>query len=258
MIYLDNAATTFPKPASVTEEIVKCITSYCGNPGRGSHRMAFAASEVVFSTREKLNGIFDGDGPENCVFTLNTTYALNIALKSMVTPSSHILISDLEHNSVFRQAVKLKRDGICDFDIFHTFGGDGDKILTDIKNKLKKNTRILICLVSSNICGIVLPVTRIGELCRKRNIQFIADAAQSAGIHEISIKKMNVDALCVPSHKGLYGAQGAGAVLFSSRSVKHLKSVFDGGSGSDSLNEAMPDALPDKLEAGTVSTPAIA
>ena len=257
MIYLDNAATTFPKPERVISEVSKCMRDYCGNPGRGSHTLSMMASETVFQARERLNGMFNGYGPERCIFTLNTTYALNIALKSAFTDGCHILISDLEHNSVLRQVEKLKRDGRASYDIFRTFGGDCNKITDEIKSKIKKNTGILICQIASNICGITMPVEQIGKLCRINGIVFIADAAQFAGKYAIDMKKMNIEALCLPAHKGLYGPQGAGAVLFSDRNFENADTLIEGGSGSNSLSPEMPGELPDRFEAGTLPTPAV-
>ena len=258
MIYFDNAATTFPKPDSVVSEVSKCMREYCGNPGRGSHSLSMMASEMVFRARENICDMFNGESPDHCVFTLNTTYALNIALKAVVTKGCHILVSDLEHNSVIRQVVKLKRDGFVSYDVFRTFGGDECKISEDIKSKVKKNSKILICQVASNICGIRMPVEQIGKLCRSFGIIFIADAAQYAGIYAIDMKRMNIDALCFPSHKGLYGPQGTGAVLFSERCFERSNTIIEGGSGSNSLSLGMPEALPDRFEAGTIPTPAVA
>lgn len=257
MIYLDNAATTFPKPQSVVDEVARCMTTYCGNPGRGSHKMSLAASEAIFEAREKLSSLVGADDPDNCIFTLNTTYALNIAVKSIVRRGYHIIISDMEHNSVYRQIAKLKEDGIATFDVFGTFGGDADLIIKDIKRKMTQETKLLVCQISSNICPLTMPVNLIGKLCRTEGIRFIADAAQSAGINDINVKDMAIDALCVPSHKGLYGPQGAGAVVISER-MEDLRTLVEGGSGSNSLDKFMPQELPDRLEAGTLPTPAIA
>ncbi len=258
MIYLDNAATSFPKPGEVTREVYRCMSEYCGNPGRGSHRMALAASNALYSARTGLCELFGASEPERCVFTLNTTYALNIALKSVVTRGCHILISDLEHNSVYRQVVKLRDDGISSFDMLGTFGGDAGLIISDIQKKIRNSTTVLICQISSNICGVSMPVKTIGELCRKNGITFIADAAQSAGVYDIDVESMHIDALCLPSHKGLYGPQGAGVILFSERMSEKSVAMLEGGSGSNSLSERMPDELPDRFEAGTMPTPAIA
>ncbi len=258
MIYFDNAATTFPKPESVVSEVSKCLAEYCGNPGRGSHALSMRASEAVYSARESVCALFNGYSPDRCIFTLNTTYALNISLKAAVSKGCRVLISDLEHNSVYRQVEKLKAEGIADYDVFGTYSGDREKIINDVKRKIKFNTKVLICQIASNICGVTMPVEEIGKLCRKNLIVFIADAAQYAGIREIDVKRMNIDALCFPAHKGLYGPQGAGGILLSDAFSENAPTLIEGGSGSDSLNPLMPESYPDRYEAGTCATPALA
>ena len=254
MIYLDNAATTFPKPSCVCDEINRCIKKYCGNPGRSSHILSLKSAEKIYEARVLLADMF-GAEPENVVFTYNTTYALNISIKSFVKYSSHILISDIEHNSVLRPVHELQNQKLCTYDIFSTNGSD-DEILENIKSKIQKNTSMLICTHMSNICSRRLPIMEIGKLCKERGIYFIVDGAQSAGIYPINVTEMSIDALCIPAHKSLYGPQGLGAIIFSSCNVG--RSIFEGGTGINSLEYAMPDVLPERYEAGTQSTPLIA
>lgn len=252
MIYLDNAATTFPKPISVVDEMSKCIKQYCGNPGRGSHKLSLKSAEKIYETRQELADLFNAD-PENVVFTYNTTYALNIAIKSLIKYSCHILISDIEHNSVYRPIYNLSKNKLCTFDIFSSEGTDDD-ILNNIKSKIQHNTKMLVCTHLSNVGSRKLPIKLIGEFCQKNDIDFIVDGAQSAGFLDIDIKEMNISALCIPGHKGLYGPQGIAAVIFNSIPKR---SVIEGGTGVNSLDENMPNFLPEMLEAGTLSTPAI-
>lgn len=254
MIYLDNAATTFPKPQCMVDEIKKCINNYCGNPGRSSHKLSIKSAEKIFDTRVLLADLFSAE-PENVVFTLNTTYALNLAIKSLLKPNSHVLISNIEHNSVYRPIYKLSSENLCSFDIFDSSGTKED-ILKSINSLLKSNTSMLICSHVSNIGVRRLPIKEIGELCKRNNIVFIVDAAQSAGIYEINIKDMNINALCFPAHKGLYGPQGVGAVIFNN--CEPIRSIIEGGTGINSKDTFMPDFLPEVLEAGTLPTPAIA
>ncbi len=254
MIYLDNAATTFPKPPCVTEEITKCIKKYCGNPGRSSHVLSIKSAEKIYEARTLLAELFCADA-ENVVFTYNTTYALNIAIKGYIKLSSHILISDIEHNSVLRPINELSRQKLCTYDIFSTSGSD-EEILENIRKKIKPETRMLVCTHASNICSRKLPIDKIGLLCKDRNIFFIVDGAQSAGIYDINVKGMNINALCIPAHKSLYGPQGVGAIIFGSDSVG--RSVVEGGTGINSLELSMPNILPEAYEAGTLSTPLIA
>ena len=253
MIYLDNAATTFPKPQSVVEEISRCIKKYCGNPGRSSHELAIKSAEKIYETRELIGEMFDAD-TENVVFTHNTTYALNIAIKSLLKYSTHVLISDIEHNSVLRPIAKCAEQKLCNYSIFPTNGSD-DEIIKGIENLIKHNTSMLVCTHISNIGERCLPIKEIGKLCKKYNITFIVDGAQSAGIHKISVKDMNIDALCIPGHKGLYGPQGVGVIVFGKEIIG--RSVFEGGTGINSLELNMPDFLPEAYEAGTLPTPSI-
>lgn len=252
MIYLDNAATTFPKPLCVSDEIAKCIKHYCGNPGRGSHSLSLKSAEKVYEARQLLADLFNAD-PENVVFTYNTTYALNIAIKSLIKYSCHVLISDIEHNSVYRPIYNLSKNKLCTFDTFTSEGSD-EEILNSIKSKIMSNTKMLVCTHLSNVGSRRLPIKLIGELCKEKNIVFIVDGAQSAGIYDINIKDMNISALCIPGHKSLYGPQGVGAIIFKDLPQR---TVLEGGTGVNSLEENMPDFLPEMLEAGTLSTPAI-
>ncbi len=251
MIYFDNAATSFPKPSAVTKEVVRCLNTYCGNPGRSSHRMALLAAEKIYQCREKIASLINIPAPENVVFTYNATYALNMAIYCEAKQNCHILISDMEHNSVYRPVYKLKKEGICDFDVFKT---DGD-VIENITSLLKKNTSLLVCTHVSNVSGRILPIEKIGALCKKKKIRFILDASQSIGHTKIDMEKIGCDILCAPAHKGLFGIQGAGFAAF--KSAKNIKELIVGGSGVNSLSPFMPDTLPERLEAGTLSTPAI-
>ena len=254
MIYFDNAATTFPKPQCVIDEMTKCLKKYCGNPGRSSHSLSIKSAEKIYEARELLAELFDAD-TENVVFTYNTTYALNIAIKSLLKYSTHILISDIEHNSVLRPIAKYAEQKLCSYDIFSSGGNDED-ILNEIEAKIKNNTSMLVCTHISNIGERRLPIEKIGKLCKKHNITFIVDGAQSAGIHNISVKKACIDALCIPGHKGLYGPQGVGVIIFGKDKIG--RSIIEGGTGINSLELKMPDFLPEAYEAGTLSTPTIA
>lgn len=256
MIYFDNAATTFPKPVCMSAEMQRCIRSYCGNPGRSSHRLSISAAAKIYECRCELAGLFKSEHPENVVFTYNTTYALNLAIKTLIKPGSHVLISDLEHNSVYRPVHALADKKIIQYDIFRSFAGDEQKILADIDLKAKSNTDAVICTHASNICGVVMPVGKIGEFCKRRGITFIVDAAQSAGLLDIDIAGMNIDAICAPGHKGLYGPQGTGVLLV--RKGLMPGTFIEGGNGVNSKDPGMPDFLPERLETGTLATPCIA
>ena len=172
MIYLDNAATSFPKPRRVAEEQLRCMQVYGGNPGRGSHALALAAAEKIYECREELASFFGCPNPENVIFTMNTTMALNTAIKGLLHNGDHVLISDMEHNAVFRPIYKLARDGGITYDMFETFPTNSARtaqmICASILQKLRPNTRMLICAHASNICSATLPLAQIGALCRKK------------------------------------------------------------------------------------------
>lgn len=255
MIYLDNAATSFPKPQPMVKEIVKCINKYCGNPGRSGHVLSLKAAEKIYSCRETIASFFNSEHPENVVFTYNTTYALNIAINAFFTEGSHILISNMEHNSVLRPIYHLCQNSGAEYSVFNVLQGEQD-ILEELESKIRYNTRMLIMTHASNICGKIFPVRTIGNFCRQRGIIFIVDAAQSAGVCPIDTNGWYIDALCAPAHKGLYGPQGLGFVLFGKK-LPH-RHLITGGNGSNSLSAEMGNDLPEAYEAGTVATPLIA
>ena len=252
MIYFDHAATSYPKPPDVFTAIERTLRERGGNPGRSGHRLSLAAAEQIYETRETLARFFDGGTPESFVFTHNATHALNLALKSAVREGDHVLISDLEHNAVFRPVYRLYRDKKISFSVFQTMGD----ILQNIEAVRQTNSRILICTHISTLNGQCLPIRKIAEYCRRHRLYFILDASQSAGHTPISLRELDVDALCAPAHKGLLGIQGAGFVYL--RSKDGLCEYMEGGSGSHSLSPEMPDELPERYEAGTLATPAIA
>ena len=254
MIYLDNAATSFPKPKSVEREVLRCIRDYCGNPGRGAHPLALAAEEAIYSCRCTLADFFSAERPEHFVFVPNATAALNLAIKSKVRQGQRILISDIEHNAVRRPVHKLHADGVCEYELFDT-SGDDEAILQSIEKCARGGADMLICTHVSNVSGRILPINKIGNLCKKRGIYFIIDASQSAGHIKIDFSKLDFDVFCAPGHKGLFGIQGSGFAYF--RKAEALETLFEGGSGYDSSNLFMPIELPERLEAGTLSTPSI-
>lgn len=260
MIYLDNAATSFPKPRGVTEEQARCMRTYCGNPGRGSHRLAMRAAEKIYECRCLAAELFGSDAPERVIFTANTTASVNLAVKGLLRTGDHVLISDMEHNAVYRPIYKLAREGKVSYDIFPTFPCDPARTDADvcqaITRLIKPNTRMLVCAHASNICSATLPIEAIGEVCRRHGIFFVVDAAQSAGHIPIDVTRASVSALCVPGHKGLLGPQGCGLLLLGDG--VYADTLTEGGSGYHSLEGGMPEEAPERYEAGTLPTPAIA
>ena len=260
MIYLDNAATTFPKPISVVEEMRRCMLVYGGNPGRGAHLLSLRAAQKVFECREKAADIFGAADSDRVFFTPNTTYGINAVLKGLLRHGDHVIISDMEHNAVYRPIHKMAMNGFIEYDVFNTFTSDTRqnplRICASIARLLRPNTRLVFCSHASNICSEVLPITEIGAFCRKHGILLCVDGAQSAGHERINVTEMNIDALCVPGHKGLYGPQGSGMVILGEGII--LDTMTEGGNGIDSLSPEMPLQAPERYEAGTVSTPCIA
>ena len=259
MIYLDNAATSFPKPPEVVEEVARCMSEYCGNPGRGSHKLALAAAEGIYDCRATLCDFFSAEAPENVVFCSNATHALNIAIFSLAHDRAHFICSDCEHNSVRRPLEYLARERGCSYSVYNSYLLDptrnAQKICNSISSLIRPETVAVISTATPNICSAKMPLAEIGELCRSKGIFFIVDGAQGAGHYDINIKKSNISALAIPGHKGLLGPQGSGALILSSNFTSHPLTF--GGSGSASLDTDMPSELPERLEAGTLSTPSI-
>ena len=257
MIYFDNAATTFPKPPAVIKDMARCMNEYGGNPGRSGHRLSLAAAEAVFDVRTEIAEFFGITKAENVIFTQNCTGALNLAISGVARKGDHFLISDLEHNSVLRTVANLCRERSMSFDIFHALASD-DAVLNEIDKKIRPNTRAVISTHASNICPRRLPIARIGALCRKRKVFYIVDAAQSAGIYDISIIRDGISILCAPGHKGLYGPQGSGFAAFADDfDFSRLKPCAYGGNGKNSAELDMGHEPPESYEAGTIATPAI-
>ena len=257
MIYFDNAATTFPKPPAVIHEMFRCMKEYGGNPGRSGHRLSLAAAEAIFDTRTLIADFFGISKAENVIFTSNCTGALNLAIGGIARKGDHFLISNLEHNSVLRVVSNLCREKGMSFDVFHALASD-DAVLNEIDKKIRPNTKAVISTHASNICPRILPIARMGALCKKRNVLFVVDAAQSAGIYDISIMRDGISILCAPGHKGLYGPQGSGfAAIADDFDFSRLKPCVYGGNGKNSAEIDMGYEPPDSYEAGTLATPAI-
>lgn len=254
-VYFDNAATTFPKPLSVYNRAERYTRNYAGNPGRGSHSLSLSAAEEVYSARNAIAELFSSE-PERVSFTLNATYALNLSIKSIVTEGCHVIISSLEHNSVLRPTASACQKNDATYSIFEVTDDD-EETIDNLKKLVTENTKAVICTHMSNIIPRILPIRRIGEFCKENGLIFIVDASQSAGIVPIDMNNDNIDILCIPGHKSLYGYQGVGAIIFGGISIKDTITLIEGGSGTDSIPIEMPIYLPDRFEAGTLPTPAI-
>jgi len=251
MIYLDNAATTFPKPASVISAVTECISSYCGNPARSTHRLAERSLEKIFEAREAVARLLSVDNPEGVVFTYNATYALNLAIKSFITEPCTVLISDLEHNAVVRPLERLHGSIGIKVTRFST-EGLSEKYLSSL---IDNDTKAIVSTLSSNVTGKRCPIEILSRVAKKHGIYLILDGSQALGHYPVSLRQYPADVVCAPSHKALFGIQGAGFAYFK-ESERRLPLV-EGGSGGDSRSPEMPTLLPEGYEAGTPATPSI-
>ncbi len=247
MIYLDNAATTLQKPYAVAEAAKRAILRM-GSPGRGGHKSAMLASETAFICRELAAELFNVPSPENIVFTMNATHALNIAIKSLAQQGTRVLISSYEHNSVSRPLYAIgAKVTIANSRLF-----DPEDTVRAFEDRLG-NAQLVVINHTSNVFGYRLPIERISAMCRRAGIPFIVDASQSAGVLDIDFTALGAEFIAMPGHKGLYGPQGTGILI-----AKGGKTLLEGGTGSNSKLPEMPDFLPDRFEAGTHNMPGIA
>ena len=254
MIYLDNAATSFPKPSKVYEEVLNCMKNYCANPGRGSHDMAIISAMKVMETRNLICELFNIKDPFNLIFTSNATEALNIAIKGVLKNGDHVISTVIEHNSVLRPLNSMEKQGVEITLVGVDKAGYVNPL--DIKNEIKKNTKIIIINHISNVLGSIQDITSIGKIAREKEIIFMVDASQSAGVISIDVESSYIDLLAFPGHKGLLGPQGTGGLFI--REGINLSNFNEGGTGSNSHFMIQPDFMPDKFESGTLNTPGIA
>ena len=253
MIYLDNAATSYPKPRGMVAAMEECILKYCGNPGRSGHSMSMRTGEEVYHARRKIARLFNIKQAERLVFTKNTTEALNMALKGVLLPGDHVITTSMEHNSVLRPLQALEKRGIKQSII--RADREGYVRPSDFEKAIGPETRLIAVTAASNVTGTKMPLEEIGELSRKRGILFLVDGAQGAGSMEIDVKKMNISMLAFPGHKGLLGPQGTGA-LYIDPEIKP-NHIMEGGTGTDSKSRLQPWEFPEGYEAGTINAPAI-
>lgn len=248
MIYLDNAATTLIKPVSVGRAMLRAMQE-CASPGRGGHRAAMRAAELVFLCRETAAEMFHVPDPSQVVFTMNATHGLNIAVNSLVKKQTRVLISGYEHNAVTRP---LRQRG-AEIVVAASPLFDREACLRAFEERIGE-AELVVCTMVSNVFGFILPIREIAALCRERGVPLIVDASQAAGVLELDFQELGAAFVAMPGHKGLFGPQGTGMLLCG----RTGEPLLSGGSGSDSLLQEMPDYLPDRLEAGTHNVPGIA
>lgn len=253
MIYLDNGATSFPKPRGMLVAMNECISRYCGNPGRSGHIMSMKTGEEIYKTRRALGELFNIKDCSRIVFTLNATEALNLGIKGVLKSGDHVITTSMEHNSVLRPLKALECNGVETTII--KCRTDGALDINNIKKEIKNNTRLIVCTHASNVTGTIMPIKEIGRIARLNGILFMVDSAQSAGSIPIDVEDMNIDMLALPGHKGLLGPLGTGLLYVRDGIViKHMK---EGGTGTNSKELSQPFEFPEGFESGTVNAPGI-
>ena len=254
-IYLDQASTTYPKPECVAKAVYEYMTGNGSNINRGCYENAYDTEEVVLETRELLCELFDGPDCKNVVFTKNVTESLNVVLKGFLKPGDHVLVSSMEHNAVMRPIRQLEKNGV-EFDRVPC-SEQGELKLQSMEALLRQNTKAVVMMHASNVCGTILPLKEVGAFCKTHGLKFIADCAQTAGTMPISMKEMNIDVLCFTGHKGLYGPQGIGGFVLQEEMISEMTPLLSGGTGSISHTEEIPEFMPDRFEPGTMNLPGI-
>ena len=248
MIYLDNAATTYPKPPQVYNAMTKAMKKYGANPGRSGHKMSMESALEIYECRRVAAKMFNAPGEDCVAFTLNCTHATNMVLKGLLKPGDNVVTSCLEHNAIMRPLKKLEERGVT-----HTtakvYPGDNDKTVDSFRKCITSKTALIVCTCASNVWGIKLPIERIAALAKVYGIPMMVDAAQGAGLVELDMEKYNIDYLCLAGHKGLYGPMGTGMLIASS--ANRLNTIIEGGTGTNSLSYYQPSDMPEKLESGT-------
>ena len=255
MYYLDNAATSFPKPVEVYDRMNLFIREACANPGRSSHEMARNSAAEVMKTREAVACLFNIENPLRIGFTANATYALNMAIQGVLKKGDHVITTAMDHNSVLRPLYELKRKGVIDYTVIMPYNSYGTIDAFAVSKAVRANTRLIVLTASSNVTGTIMPYEEIGEIARKKGIIYLIDGAQGAGVLPFDVKTMNISMLAFPGHKGLMGPQGTGGLYV--REDITLSPIIQGGTGSRSFETVQPLFMPDIIECGTLNTPGI-
>lgn len=254
-IYLDNASTSFPKAPGAAEAMYDYVKSCGCNVSRGGYDEAYRAEELVLDTRQRLTRLFHGPDCRNVVFTKNITESLNVLLKGLLHSGDHVLVSAMEHNAVMRPLTQLAARGIA-FDRVPC-GPDGSLRTEELAGLLRPETRAVVMLHASNVCGTLLPAAEVGAFCRDHGLLFVLDTAQTAGAFPIDMEAMHIDALAFTGHKGLLGPQGIGGFILRPELARRMEPLLSGGTGSVSHSEEVPAFMPDRFEVGTLNLPGI-
>lgn len=253
-VYLDNGATSFPKAPGVAESMVDYIRNVGTNVNRGAYDLSYSAENTVFETRELICRLFNFNKTENVIFTKNITESMNVLIKGLLNGGDHVIVSSMEHNAVMRPLNSLKNK------IEYTrakCNNQGELEVNDFIDSIKPNTKAVIMTHASNVCGTILDLKRVGQICKENNLFFIIDAAQTAGFSDIDFIELNADAIGFTGHKSLLGPQGIGGFIVNERMEGQMTTFIEGGTGSLSDIEEQPSYMPDKFEAGTLNIPGI-
>lgn len=248
MIYLDNAATTFPKPRAVCSSMNLAMRKYIANPGRSGHKLSIDAAIEMYNCRKSIADLFNAGGPENVIFTLNCTLASNMVLKGLLKSGDHVVVSNLEHNAVVRPLKDLEQKGI-NVVVANVHPENDEETLNSFRKALTEKTKLIVCMHASNVFGVKMPISRIAAMGHQYGIPIMVDAAQSAGLVKINVSEDKIDYLCLAGHKGLYGPMGTG-VLVTSKG-EDLQTIIQGGTGINSISYTQPELPPEKFESGT-------
>ncbi len=255
MIYLDHAATSFPKPAGMIREMEDCMKYYCGNPGRSGHRMSLIMGEKIYFTRKQIAKLIGANDPSKIIFTKNTTESLNLALRGILRKGDHVITTSMEHNSVLRPLHVLEKE-----DITHTivFGDrQGRVALKDVKAAVTPQTKLIVMTGASNVTGTILPVDAVCKWAASKGIFTLIDGAQYVGSLPLNVEKIGMTMLAFPGHKGLLGPQGTGGLYVSPSLGDNVEPLLFGGTGTESKSVSQLLDFPEGFEAGTVNGPGI-
>jgi cysteine desulfurase / selenocysteine lyase len=257
MIYLDNAATSWPKPPEVIKAMTRALEQAGGNPGRSGHRLSIEAARLIYACREDLAEFFNLNEPSRVIFTPNATYAINLVLKGLLSPGATVITSPAEHNAVMRPLNYLQKSGIQVK--IAPLAKDGQIDLSKLSDLMDNTTRLVVCNQANNVTGQLQKVNELGAVAHQKGAQLLVDAAQSAGVIPIDVVNDNIDYLAFTGHKELLGPTGSGGLVINPGvDIEKLASLVQGGTGSRSESEIQPEELPDKYEAGTANLAGIA
>lgn len=255
-VYLDNSSTTFPKPKQVIDGIYNYMLNVGGNAGRGNYANSLQSNRFLYEAREIVSDFFGFSSPSNVIFTNNVTTSLNMLIKGLLKPGDHVVTSSMEHNSVLRPLVNCKELLGINLDIIDA-DSSGFINVSDFESKITHNTKLVILTQASNVTGSIQNISAVGKICREKDVFFIVDSSQGAGVLDIKMNSINANAIAFTGHKSLLGPQGIGGFIIDDKLNNNCNSILHGGTGSLSYSLDQPDFLPDKFECGTHNMPGI-